>query len=45
MDVNVNVDGCEYVDYLMIGATTRIGREILCLPCAEFWVLIKVSTV
>ena len=24
------------VDYLMIGATIRIGREILCLPYAGF---------
>jgi hypothetical protein len=22
------------VDYLMIGSTNRIGREMLCLPCA-----------
>ena len=27
------------VDYLMIGATIRIGQEILCLPYAEFLVL------
>ena len=25
------------VDYLMIGATIRIGREILCLPYAGFF--------
>ena len=25
------------VDYFMIGATIRIGREILCLPCVEFF--------
>ena len=27
------------VDYLMIGATIRIGREILCLPYAGFFVI------
>ena len=26
------------VEYLMIGATIRIGREILCLPYAGFFV-------
>ena len=25
------------VDYLMIGATIRIGRQILCLPYAGFF--------
>ena len=25
------------VDYLMIGATIRIGREMLCLPYAGFF--------
>ena len=24
------------VDYFMIGATIRIGQEMLCLPCAGF---------
>jgi hypothetical protein len=27
------------VDYLMIGATIRIGREMLCLPSAGFLIL------
>ena len=26
------------VDYLMIGATIRIGREMLCLPYAGFFI-------
>ena len=30
------------VDYLMIGATNRIGREILCLPYAELFALYSV---
>ena len=28
------------VNYLMIGTTIRIGREILCLPYAEFFLLL-----
>ena len=28
------------VDYLMINAIIRIGREILCLPCAGFFGMI-----
>ena len=32
------------VDYLMIGATIHIGREILCLPYAGFFILSFVKT-
>ena len=28
------------VDYHMIGATIRIGQEILCLPCAGFFLYV-----
>ena len=31
------IQDMKIVDYLMIGATIRIGREILCLPYAGFF--------
>ena len=36
-DPQIWIQEMKIVDYLMIGATIRIGREILCLPYAGFF--------